>query len=197
MQRYKILHKTYKEKRLLRAVFLIFVKIFLSKFPKKFFEARLFKLSVADALLGILIKDMDTGGVDCNLNLVACLSARTGGYSCDNVLTVGSVFHSVEAEVEVNLRTHKLGYVDVNFHRGLCERLEIHRLVVNCLGTNTEDNVLVYVLLKSGVISLVCGELNCGCAEHSVEVVLTLHELAAYKVHLRSSYEARNEEVAG
>ena len=47
---------------------------------------------VADALFGILVEDVDTGGIDSNLDGVACLSLGTRGNSCDNVLTVGCVF---------------------------------------------------------------------------------------------------------
>ena len=84
-----------------------------------FFVIWLFKQLVADALLGILIEYMDSGCVDCNLDLVAGASGRTRGNSCDNVLTVCSILHTLECEVEIDLCAHKLGNVNVNVEYGV------------------------------------------------------------------------------
>ncbi len=152
---------------------------------------------MADALLAILVEDMDTRGIDSNLDVVAGLSGRTRGNSCNNVLIIGSVLHALEAEVEIDLCTHKLGNVNVNLHGGISHGAEVHGLVVDSLGTNTEDNLLADVLLEVGVVSLVSGKLDLGNTESSVKIVTLLNELAGKEVHLRSTDEACKEEVAG
>ena len=65
----------------------------------------MFKL-VADALLGVLIEDVNSRSVDSNGDVVACLSSGAGRNSCDNVLVVGSILHALKSEVELNLSAH-------------------------------------------------------------------------------------------
>ena len=125
---------------------------------------------MADALLGILIKDMNSGCINSNLDLIAGTSGRTGRNSCDNVLAVGSIFHTLKAEVEIDLCTHKLGNVDVNVEYGVCHGVKEHRLIVNSLGTNTEDNVLTDVFLKIGVVRLISGKRNLSSTKGSVRI---------------------------
>ena len=72
---------------------------------------------MADALLGILIEDVDTGGIDRNGDPVACLSLGARGNSCDDVLAVGGILHTLEAKVEIDLCAHKLSNVNVRLNR--------------------------------------------------------------------------------
>ena len=70
--------------------------------------------SVADATLGILIEDVDTGCIDSNLDLIAAASLRTGRNSCNDILAGGCILHAFEAKVQIDLSTHKLGNVNIN-----------------------------------------------------------------------------------
>ena len=57
---------------------------------------------MANALFGILIKDMDTRSIYSNLDLITGTSGRTRRNSRDNVLTVGSILHTViDVDVDV------------------------------------------------------------------------------------------------
>ena len=124
-----------------------------------------FKILVADALFVILVKDMYARGIDSNLDLVAALCSGSRGNAGNDVLAVGCILHSLKAEVEINLRTHKLGNVNVNLHNRVGHRGKIHRLVVNSLGTDTEDNLLTDIFLEIGVVCLLRRENDFGSAE--------------------------------
>ena len=105
------------------------------------------KESVSDDFLGVLIKDVELVKAEANLDLVADLglggrsNARGNGLTCD-------------INIQINFSTHQLGYVNgsVKLHDGL---VQLFLLVVNMLGTDTEDNFLADILLERILFAVV------------------------------------------
>ena len=144
---------------------------------------------VNDATLGILIEDMETAHVEGNLDGVACTRGGSGGYTRDESGLLTNV------KVEVDLSTHKLGYVNVSLKLALGMVSEVDGLIVNSLGTETCNNFLTDVILEVGVVSLLSGKLDGEVLEVEVYVLTLLLELTVDEVHLRSADEACNEDV--
>jgi len=130
-------------------------------------KADLIMLSVADANFRILVEYVHSCNVDCDLDGVACLRLGTGRNSCCHILLLGG-------DVEVDLSAHKLCYFYICFDHPVAELAEVHRLVVERLGTETCDNFLADVFLKLGLGSLLCGKLKGVSTECEVDIVALL-----------------------
>ena len=141
---------------------------------------------------------MDPVSVDSYLDSILRSCSRSGRYSCGerNALAV---------EVQIGLSTHHFGnfYVSVD-NTGLSGGEE-HLLVVGALGTNAENDLLVYQRLESVGISLSLGNLYVvlnalgglgvlGAELYDILAVL-LEKNSVDEVHLRRADEARNELV--
>ena len=122
------------------------------------------------------------------LDNVLRTSCTSGRYSCCQRDTFTS-------EVEVRLSTHHFGNVYCSFDHTCLSIGEEHFFIVNVLGTDTKDNFLVNIVLKSFCISLSTGQFNlelcaccCLCIFRTVCIcVLAVEhdELSVDEVHLR------------
>lgn len=93
-----------------------------------------------DDLLGVLIEEVHTRGVDGDLDRIARLRGRAGGDAGNQVDFVAFLVFA-GLEVEINLRAHQLGKLDVSLDRGIGELGQIKRLVVQQLGTQRADDL--------------------------------------------------------
>ena len=113
---------------------------------------------MANAALGVLIEDMATRGVEGNLDGVACAGGGAGGNASDEV---GTLVHDLDltvtllgltdVQVQVDLSTHQLGNVNVCLEGSVGVSLDLSGLVIDALGTQTQNDLLVDVVLQSGV----------------------------------------------
>ena len=167
---------------------------------------------MADALFGVLIEEVHSGHIECNLDMVACARAGAGGYASGEVYRICVLVFLRYGEVEVNFCTHKLGNVNVGLNEAIALNSELHRIVEDCFGTDTCNNLGMSFV--NGVVlselSLLCKEFNevgVSClisrnleavvaCKFEVETVFLLNETTVDEVHLRSADKACNEDVA-
>ena len=74
---------------------------------------------------------------------------------------------------------------------------DVRLVVVDTLGTDTDNNFTANVFLKLRSLSLVLGKLEGVGTECNVKTVSLLVKSTCYEVHLRCTDEACNEEVNG
>jgi len=119
--------------------------------------------SVNDVTLGILVEEMDSRSVDRNLHGIAGASCGACGNGSDDVLLL-------KVEVEVNLRTHKLGNVNRSLDNAFGIVLYRKCVVGDALGTDSRDNFLADVVLDFGIVRLLCGELDTAAADNKINI---------------------------
>ena len=134
-----------------------------------------FKL-VENALLGVLIEDVDSRNVKGQLDVVAGSGNGAGGNAGNEVL--GRVrIQTVGGDVEVDLGTHQLGDVHVSVDDGVGHGADSNGLILQALGTDTHDNLLADVVGEGGILGLIGGKLDLVAAEDHVHVSALLLDL--------------------
>ena len=108
---------------------------------------------VNDVTFGILVEQVNTGHVESNVYDVACTSGGTSGYTSGH----GSFFGN---QVQIDFSTHKFGNFYVAFDYGVRHSLQGSSIVVDTFGTYTGNDFLAYVILQSGISSLVSRQLQ-------------------------------------
>ena len=100
------------------------------------------------------VEQVDLVGIQSELNNILRTSGASGRYtSCHR--------NALACEVQICLGTEHFCYVNSSLdHAVVLSVGDEHILIVDVLGTDTKDNILVNVVLESVVVSLSCGKLN-------------------------------------
>ena len=106
-----------------------------------------------DATLGFLVEDMNACHVDSNVYNVTCTGLTSGRYASDKV-------GLVSYEVEIDLSAHKLCNFNVSLDDSICHSADVSLVVMDTLGTDTDNNFLTNIFLKLRSLSLVLGKLE-------------------------------------
>ena len=133
---------------------------------------------------------MESRKIDCDLDGVAGSCGRTRRNARGERLLL------VSREVQEDFITHKLGDVDVAGDYAVSHAGQIHRLVVDALGAQTDNDFLADIVLEVGVVCLFVRELQGVAGEVDVYVLALLLKLSVDEVHLRRADEACDEQVA-
>ena len=125
--------------------------------------------SVYNVAFCVLIEDVNSGHIECNVDDVACSCCGAVGYTSDHVGFFGY-------QVQVNLGTHKLGNFNVCFDYGVGHCSKGSSVVMDTFGTDTQNNFLTNIFLQCGIFCLFLGQLQGVGAECYIQIVALLLE---------------------
>jgi len=145
---------------------------------------------VNNGLLGLRIEEVNMSGIKGNLDLVTGTGGGTSGYAGGEVLTFGN-------EVQEGFGTESLNNINLSFYEAIRHLREVHRLIMDMLRTDTNDDILAVVSKNSGITTLGFGELDGGLADVQIGALAVYANLGIDGVHLRSTDEGCNKLVAG
>jgi len=149
------------------------------------------RLAVEDALLGVLVEEVQAIGFEGDLDgvSVAGRAARIDTGDDVAILTSG-------LQVQIGLRAHELGNLNLSLNEVAVGDGQEALFIVDVLRTDAHDNFLADVGLVNQLANLRIRNLDGVIAELGPDTVGLLDELGVEEVHLRAADEGADEQVA-
>ena len=83
---------------------------------------------MADDLFGVFVENVNTGGINSNLNNIACFCGGLRRYAGNEAGFFADV------KVEINFSTHKFGEFNISFNNCILEFFHVYRFIVEKFG---------------------------------------------------------------
>ena len=149
------------------------------------------QLAIENALLGILVEEVQAVGLERNLDGVSVASSAARIDASNDVAFLASGL-----QVEVGLRAHELGNFNLRLNEVAVGNGQEALFIVDVLRTDAHDNFLADVRLVNQLADLGIRNLDGVGAELSPNTVSLLNQLRIEEVHLRAADEGTDEQVA-